>query len=468
MPPKFGTSGLRGLVTDLTDPLCAGYTFAFLRGAETNGTVLIGRDMRASSPRMAAAVASGAARLGLRALDCGVLPTPALALLATARGTAAVMVTGSHIPDDRNGLKFYTRHGEITKDDEAAITAGVAELDLTAAVDTAELVPETAALSAFTDRYTSFFPSDYLAQMRIGFYEHSSAARACLGAILTGLGADCISLGPSDRFIPVDTEAVDPSTQDMLAGWARDHRLDAIVSTDGDADRPMLADAQGQIIPGDRLGPLTALAIGATDLVTPVSSNTLVDAMGSFTVHRTRIGSPHVIAGMQAARTAGAKAVAGYEANGGFLTGFTASRDGRSLPPLLTRDSVLPLIAPLGLARDRGLTLAALNATLPARFTATDRLVGVETDASARLIRSIDDDGPARTELFEGLGTVAAVDRTDGFRATLADGRIAHLRPSGNAPECRVYAEAESPEAAHALQSEVMSRVARMLDGGAR
>ncbi|MBT8457366.1 MAG: phosphomannomutase, partial [Alphaproteobacteria bacterium] len=183
---------------------------------------------------------------------------------------------------------------------------------------------------------------------------------------------------------------------------------------------------------------------------------------------RTRIGSPHVIAGMQAARTAGAKAVAGYEANGGFLTGFTASRDGRSLPPLMTRDSVLPLIAPLGLARERGLTLAALNATLPARFTATDRLVGVETDASARLIRSIDDDGPARTELFEGLGTVAAVDRTDGFRATLADGRIAHLRPSGNAPECRVYAEAESPEAAHALQSEVMSRVARMLDGGAR
>ena len=59
--------------------------------------------------------------LGVGAIDCGVVPTPALALEAARRGVAAIMVTGSHIPFDRNGLKFYRADGEITKADEAGI-----------------------------------------------------------------------------------------------------------------------------------------------------------------------------------------------------------------------------------------------------------------------------------------------------------------------------------------------------------
>ena len=456
MAPKFGTSGLRGLVTELTDAVCAGHALAFLEGARTDGTVLIGRDLRASSPRIAAAVAAAAAELGLVPLDCGVLPTPALALAGMARGTASIMVTGSHIPDDRNGLKFYTRQGEITKADEAAIAAGYDRARARAeTLPEGEAHGETGPLVAYRERCSGFFGPDALTGLRVGVYEHSSAARDVLGDILRDLGAETVGLGRAEHFVPVDTEALEADMRDRLGRWAREHRLDAIVSTDGDADRPMVADAAGRVIPGDRLGPLTAEWLGAEVVVTPVSSNTLVDAMGRFEVIRTRIGSPFVIEAM--AQQEGRRVV-GYEANGGFLLGFSAERGGRRLAPLPTRDSVLPILAPLALLRERGTDLAALDAALPARFTATDRLTGVAPERSAALLAALDGDAALRGRLF-GAEAPAEVDRTDGYRARFADGRIAHLRPSGNAPEFRVYTEAETPGAAGAALAALLERV---------
>ncbi len=455
MAPKFGTSGLRGLVAELTDPLCASYAEAFLGMTETDGSVLIGRDLRASSPRIAAAVAAGAARLGLRAVDCGVLPTPALALAAEARGTAAVMVTGSHIPDDRNGLKFYTARGEITKADETAIAEAQAALG-TPAVDPAPLEPDNGAAASYAGRFTGFFAADALAGLRIGVYEHSSAARDILADVLRALGAETVALGRADRFVPVDTEAVDTGTRAMLANWASEHRLDSIVSTDGDADRPMVTDASGKVVPGDILGPLTARYLRADTVVTPVTSNSLVDMMGGFAVTRTKIGSPFVIAGMEALRPA---MVVGYEANGGFLTGFTALRDGKSLPPLLTRDSLLPILAPLALARQTGKGLADLVAALPPRRTAADRLTEVPTELSAGLVARLEADERLRDRLCPGLGALAGLDLTDGCRMRFTGGAVVHLRPSGNAPELRVYVEAGDDAAAGAILADVLARV---------
>lgn len=463
MPPKFGTSGLRGLVTELTDPLCAGYTEAFLASAKTDGTVLIGQDLRASSPRIARAVAAGAARLDIEAIDCGVLPTPALALAAMTRGTAAVMITGSHIPDDRNGLKFYTSGGEITKADESAIAEGFERIGET---DVAEvpLRASSDALGAYSARYTGFFGASALSGLKIGVYEHSSAARDVMGQILNALGAKTVSLGRADRFIPVDTEAVDPETRAMLAGWARDHGLDAIVSTDGDADRPMVTDATGAIVPGDILGPLTARTLKADTIVTPVSSNTLVDLMDGFAVTRTRIGSPFVIEGMEA--QAGSR-VAGYEANGGFLLGFRALSDWGELAPLPTRDSILPIVAPLALAVSQGTTLAELVAELPERRTAADRLTEVPTETSAALVQNLQADATLRDALCKGLGTLSATDLTDGCRMTFDSDVTVHLRPSGNAPELRVYVEADSDSAAQAVLADVLGRVRNHVDAAA-
>ncbi len=126
---KFGTSGLRGLVVDLTDALCFNYTRAFIQCMRSGGRIgvsaklLVACDLRDSSPRIASAVMAAARREGAEPIYCGVVPTPALALEAMRIGAAAVMITGSHIPADRNGLKFYRPDGEIDKADEAAISS---------------------------------------------------------------------------------------------------------------------------------------------------------------------------------------------------------------------------------------------------------------------------------------------------------------------------------------------------------
>ena len=211
------------------------------------------------------------------------------------------------------------------------------------------------------------------------------------------------------------------------------------------------------MIPGDILGQITAAALGVETLVTPVSSNSGAEASGAFArVIRTRIGSPFVIAAMEAA---GGK-VAGYEANGGFLLGFAATGPAGPLPALMTRDSLLPLVSVLAEARKAG-GLAALLAAQPARFTASDRLEETPPEVTAPYLAAmIADPAPLLSAVSE---TESARDLTDGLRLGLASGRVLHLRPSGNAPEFRLYTEAESPEAAAALLARLRAEVARAL-----
>ena len=113
----------------------------------------------------------------------------------------------------------------------------------------------------------------------------------------------------------------------------------------------------------------------------------------------------------------------------------------------MTRDSILPLVVPMICAQGQGVD--AVVAAQPARFTAADRLQGVATDKSKTMIANFETN-PMILENFLARfdGVAASIDRTDGLRIMLQDGRIAHLRPSGNAPECRFYAEADSKQAA--------------------
>ena len=452
MSPKFGTSGLRGLVTELTPALVTDYTRAFLAACPQGTGVHVGWDLRPSSPEIAGHVIAAIRAAGLTAHEVGPIPTPALALASMAAGQAAVMVTGSHIPADRNGLKFYVPTGEVAKSDEAAIQAALGQ-DWPGAAQPGghETVTDTAQL--YVARYARAFGPEALRGLTIGVYQHSSVARDIMMEVMAALGAQPVALARSDIFIPVDTEAVDPDTRGLLAGWCGQHGLDAVISTDGDADRPMLADAAGTIIPGDVLGALTARMLGADVLCTPVSSNSQVGQMPCFgTVIRTRIGSPFVIAAMEEALAAdpGARVV-GYEANGGFLLGFAATGPAGPLAPLMTRDCLLPIVAPLAAARAAGQSLTDLVAALPPVFTAADRVQEVATEKSKALIEALTQSAEARADFFETPGTETDIDLTDGLRVTFEGGAVVHLRPSGNAPECRCYAEAATPEAAQAL-----------------
>lgn len=469
----FGTSGARGLVSAMTDQVCYGYAAGFLAYLTSQGlwkrggSVALAGDLRPSTPRMLAACALAIEDMGGVPVFCGFIPTPALAFFATGAAMPAIMVTGSHIPDDRNGIKFYRPDGEILKHEEPDILAqpvhardwGVSgEAGSLPALVQREGIGET-----YVRRYVDFFGSECLRGSRVGVYQHSAVGRDVLVAVLAALGAEVIALGRSDRFIPVDTEAVRDEDIALARGWASERQFDAIVSTDGDSDRPLLADETGEWLRGDVLAMLCARELGMQTVVTPVSSNTVVERSGFFArVERTRIGSPYVIAAMQAALAAGEPMVCGYEANGGFLLGSDIIGVRARLRALPTRDAVLPIIAVLQAAQGR--SVSQLVAELPRRVTHSDRIAGFSQQRSQKLFDWLHSEEAQAAQISEVFGPIAqadlvSVDCTDGVRMTFANQQVIHLRPSGNAPELRCYAEADDSVAAGAAARAALARV---------
>ena len=456
---NFGTSGLRGLVEDLVGAPSRDWTSAFLEHLAASGRpakeLLIGQDLRASSPEIAEACAQAAQALGVPVLDCGAVPTPALAFAALERGAPAVMVTGSHIPDDRNGLKFYRADGEIDKGDEAAIRGCFAAGAQTSPEDRDERGPcaqQLDIIAAYRQRYTGFFGEDALSGLRVGVYQHSSVARDILVDILSACGAQVVPFGRSDAFVPVDTEAHRSEDVAILADAAKAGRFDALVSTDGDADRPLVADEAGRILRGDVVGLLTARHLGIATIVTPVTSSSAIESMSFVTaVIRTRVGSPFVIDGIETATRDGHASVVGFEANGGVLLGSAVTGGDATLSPLATRDAVLPILATLGEIKRTGQTLARIVAALKAGHIAAHRLKDVDGEARGALLVQLADDAGFARDFFAPVGAIVGQDQIDGIRTRLQDGTVIHYRASGNAPELRCYVEADSSERAQDL-----------------
>lgn len=456
----FGTSGARGLVISMTDKVCWTYTKAFIQYVSSKdpsvNTIAIGGDLRPSTPRIMAACAHAAQHSGWTVVNCGMLPSPALALYGQEKGIPSLMVTGSHIPEDRNGIKFNTVKGEITKEDEAGIRGQTVEIPVgiidTIGGLTVRHRPPTAKprpSQTYAQRYIQFFGIGALHGLRIGLYEHSTVGRDIAMEVLSGLGAKVTCFNRSETFVPVDTEAIRLVDVELARRSCVKGAFDAIVSMDGDADRPLLSDEKGAWIRGDVLGILAAKALGINRIALPVSCNTAAELCKSFEkVERTRIGSPYVIAGMEKLLKGDAK-VAGYEANGGFLLASDITMEGRVLKALPTRDALLPIIAVLNWAMRYKVPVSALLGTIPPRFTASNRIKEFPSELGIARVEAFGKGNKASVKarakkwFGEAVGSILSeLDKTDGLRMTFENGEIIHLRPSGNAPELRCYTEA--------------------------
>ena len=524
----FGTSGLRGRVRDITNLEAYAATRGFLSwlqdGGEISvgGTVFVAGDLRPSTSTLVAeedfhgeilqSVCRAIADAGYAAENLGWIPTPALVLDAMKHGAPAIMVTGSHIPFDRNGIKFTRTSGEVLKDDERPILEAVraarqVEYDRPAHQSMfdargmmrpayrVDLPPVSAEGEAgYVTRYLDAFPARALDGLRVMVWEHSAVGRDILGHVLRSLGAEVIRAGRVDSFIAVDTEAVNESMIETVQALVDAHggaSIDAVASTDGDGDRPLLLAVEGgrvRFIPGDLLGLLTASYLRATHVAVPVNVNDAVDAYCAeqgIGLTKTRIGSPWVIVGMQDV---------GWEANGGFLTAREHTVPGGGvLKPLPTRDALLPILCALSAARAPGARLSSLIDNLPQRHGVATVLRDFPMRAAQEMMRwfsphdsSIDEarfgtegiwivtsegsehqvePGDARGEelgairarlerVFNpegGFGEVGLVSWRDGVRVAFLNGDVAHWRPSGNAPEMRFYATADTAERAQGI-----------------
>lgn len=475
---EFGTSGARGQVIDMTDLVCYLYTQGFLRYLESIGElkekgteVALAGDYRPSTDRIIQAVHRATTDMGYVSVNCGKIPSPAVALYGMVKRVPSIMVTGSHIPADRNGIKFNKPAGEILKEDEAGIRKQLVGIDdnlFTEDGGFAPLaiegsVPSNIARDMYIARYLDVFPDNCLRGRRIGIYQHSAVGRDILLDIINGLGAEAVALGRSETFIPVDTEAIRPEDIELAKQWAETESFDAIISTDGDSDRPLIFDEKGNWMRGDVAGILCAKYLGADSVSVPVSCNSAVLESGYFQqVLRTRIGSPFVIESMMRASEGGAKAVVGYEANGGFLINSDIPLFGKMLRALATRDAVIVHLSVILLAAREGKRISELAADLPDRYTASDRLVKFSRERSKSILAIFNtgdetEDKAKATEVFGNLcGNCCHIDRTDGLRMTFDSDEVVHLRPSGNAPEFRCYNESATPERVATLNASCM------------
>ncbi|MCG6215002.1 phosphomannomutase [Vibrio furnissii] len=455
---QFGTSGARGLVSQFTPDVCAAFTHAFVESAQHSYNVkrvAIAIDNRPSSPAIAQSCVAALMQRGIEFVYYGVVPTPALAYSAMQENIPCIMVTGSHIPFDRNGLKFYTPEGEITKADEQAILA--ADYEFSALNELPQLSADPRAAQQYIERYTSLFDSAFLSGKRVGIYEHSSAGRDLYPEIFGALGAEVISLERSDEFVPIDTEAVSEADRSKAKVWSTQYQLDFIFSTDGDGDRPLVAGENGEWLKGDILGLLAAQYMGIDAVAIPVSCNSAIAASRVFSeVALTKIGSPYVIAEFENLEKQ-YSTVAGFEANGGFLLGTDAIINHKCIKALPTRDALLPALMVLSAGQEAG--IAPLVEQVSTRFTESDRIQNFPTERSRDILNWAKG---RESQLLKQLGyddKIVSMNELDGLRLELANGDIIHLRPSGNAPELRCYAESSSAKNAGFIVNNVLSKI---------
>lgn len=467
MPVAFGTSGLRGESVDFTDNVCMVYVSAFLQHLSHNfsyETVYVGADLREFSPKITISCYRAIELTGRRAIWAGNVPTPALAAYAMARNAPAIMITGSHIPEAYNGIKFYRPDGEFLKDDEAPVR-GLAEELLSKVVDGQRSVNLPAPLADVAEEYVSrsigAFGRDTLAGMKIGIDLHSAVGRDILVRIFKGLGAEVYPFRRTENFVAVDTEALDLADISRARTFIAEHGLDAVVSTDGDGDRPLVIDDQGRQVNGDTLGILTARYLRAKTVVTPLSTTSALEESGWFeNIHRTRIGSPYVVVEMARAV---AHPVVGFEANGGFLLGDDVALKTGLLRRLPTRDAVLPAVAVLAQAKDQGMRLSEMVAILPSRFMKADRVKEVPGDRAAPFLHAIETSQSFRSNFSPLIAEPEAISTVDGVRMAFANGDTVHFRQSGNAPEMRIYIETDSAEKTDRMLSEFIAKLSETI-----
>ena len=291
----FGTDGVRGIVGDgLTEDLVErlGRAATVWSG---RGRVLVGRDTRGSGPELEAALTRGIVSAGGVAVLAGVLPTPAVALMAYDLG---VVISASHNPPEYNGVKFFDRDGHKLSDaDEERIEA---LLDEVGTVPGGSVEQLDGAAESHLEHILERFGSD-LSGLRIAVDSANGAYAGIAPHAFERLGAEVTTIGdtPDGSNINVGCGATDLA---LLQATVRSGDFDLGVALDGDGDRVLAVDENGDVVDGDQLIAILALALGVDQVAVTVMTNLgfhrLMEERG-IRVHTTDVGDRYVLEVLQ-------------------------------------------------------------------------------------------------------------------------------------------------------------------------
>jgi phosphoglucosamine mutase len=414
----FGTDGVRGVVgEDLTPELVesVGRAATLWSGAER---VLVGRDTRASGVELERDLAHGVASAGGTALLAGVLPTPAVALLAEDLGA---VISASHNPPEYNGVKLFAGGGrKLVDEDEEAIEA----LFDAPADDGGSVEQVTGVGDRYLTHVLEAFGSD-LSGLRVGVDCANGAFSALAPAAFEQLGAEVHAIGvePDGHNINVGCGATDLGA---LQEQVRAQGLDLGVAFDGDGDRMLAVDERGETLDGDQILAILALSLGVDVVAVTVMTNLgfhRLMAEHRIRVVTTPVGDRYVL---EALRREGA--FLGGEQSGHLIwLGNHVTGDGLAAALLLC-------------GALEGRTLSEAAAVLP-RYPQAKRDIRVRS-----------------RELPQSL-----LDEIDRLGGTLGEGGRVLVRPSGTEPLVRVLAESQNAEDAETLCASIAALVEREL-----
>jgi phosphomannomutase/phosphoglucomutase len=447
MAKLFGTNGIRGVFAeDLSLEFIHDITLAIATYFK-KGPVLVGYDGRTSSPIITKIVCSTLNSIGFDCKNTGLIPTPCLEIATQKLGySGGIMITASHNPPQYNGIKPVASDGvEISREDELIIediyfnkkwTKDHTELGKTE--------PEENAIKTYLGAVSSHVNSQKIRSRKFKVVlDLGNGAQAVTAPLLCNdLGCKVITINEKiDGLFSGRGSEPTPSNLKKLSDTVVKTGSDLGVAFDGDGDRSIFCDENGEILTGDKsallLSNFILLKNPNSTIVTCLNSGSGIETLAQNTksnVIRTKVGSVEV-----SRKMVQTGALIGFEENGGFMYGKHNQ----------VRDGAMTLALVLDLLSLSGKTMSEETKLLPSSFTTKDKVSCSKEDAS-KLIKVLADQNQNS-------------DTTDGIKITFNKKNWIMVRPSGTEPIIRIYAEADSQEKLETLMSEYLAKINSIL-----
>lgn len=435
MTRLFGTDGVRGIANQDLSPELAfrlGQAGGRLLGPkDRKGSIVVGKDTRISGDLLETALISGICSAGANAMRVGVLPTPGIAYLTRDLGAdAGVVISASHNPAEYNGIKFFNAEGFKLSDeleDKIEILTEEEVNDRPRGGDVGAIIEVDNAVDKYLDHLVGTIPGD-LSGFSVAIDCANGAAYQVAPAVLKELGASVLEFGVKPDGLNINSNCGSTYPR-YVQEIVKTHPVDLGLSFDGDADRVIAIDDQGEEVDGDFILAICAVylknqnCLPKNALVTTVMTNMGFDlAMkkNDIEIIKTKVGDRYVLEEMMAREIM----VGGEQSGHIIFLNHTSTGDG-----LITALQLMNVI------KDSGKPLSELRKVM-------ERLPQILVNVSVPSIQKLE----AADKVWDAVES--AQEKLDGR------GRIL-VRPSGTEPLVRVMVESDSQVEADNIAQEV-------------
>lgn len=439
----FGTDGIRGRVGEA--PITAdfvlklGWALGRVLAQRDRNLVLIGKDTRISGYMFESALEAGLSAAGTDIRLLGPMPTPAIAYLTnTLHAGAGIVISASHNPHEDNGIKFFSRSGE--KLDDAAEAAIEEELEKPLLTVASAELGKVSRLTDAPGRYIEFCKSTVGRDIRLNglklVVDCANGATYHVGPeVFRELGAEVVTLGDQPDGLNINVEC-GSTRPEAVREMVRRVGADAGIAFDGDGDRVIMVDADGELVDGDEVLYIIASARQATGRLRGPVVGTLMSNLGlehalardGIGFQRARVGDRYVLEMLR-------------EADG--LIGGESSGHVVCLDRTTTGDGIVSALQVLERMVRTGRSLGELRAGMT-KYPQHMVNVPVARRAGPDDLRALDGDVASVEEELNGRGRVL-------------------LRPSGTEPVIRVMVEGQDPELVERYSRRLATAVERAL-----